>query len=58
MHFNGAGTDEDGSPTAVSLIARIDSAGGMDTVFTAGDFWGRAILRDTTLRRRARLPVR
>ena len=44
--------------TVISLVARIDSAGAMDTVFMAGDFWGRAILRDTVVRRRARLPVR
>jgi hypothetical protein len=44
--------------TFMAFLARANSAGGMDTVFMAGDFWGRAILRDTVLRRRARLPVR
>ena len=45
-------------PTVASLVARVDSAGAIGPAFMAGDFWGRAILRDTTLRRRARLPVR
>jgi len=44
--------------TLMSLIARGDLLGSMDTVFMMSDFWGRALLRDTTLRRRARLPVR
>jgi serine/threonine-protein kinase len=42
----------------MSVIVREDLYADMDTVFMMGDFWGRALLRDTILRRRAGLPLR